>query len=418
MTIDSAYIAEVYKKRSTLKYRFLFEVANDSLVLVYGIDAAGEYSLITTPYTVTRNSYIEPIAEGGYIEFSEALDSEVVSISINRATPTTDAQTFTDGEVFNAESFEYQADKLTLILQEINATICDCKSTQAAGGSGGEAICSFLSDPVNGPELWWKFGEDSGTVVGLGYFPDSSGNDWDGFAFITDLTGIANPDLTGGESPCGDKSFYGKGLTYPGDYVYTDAARPYPAAYPHAFIPAEYTMFGWVQIGPDAPICDLDTPPSALGLGDGGQLLQLMARTQLTEFTESFSSLVLRYGRGGHIGVCTTPYIDGLRFWIPNAIPDDNLPHRFAIRITGTLTEGGSGVKFEIWIDNTKILDAFYDDVGIPGFPMFFIGAYLWWIALGDAQTPQTIGLVDVSFQHVAVWNRLLSNSEISTLLS
>jgi hypothetical protein len=118
MTIDSAYVPEVFTKRSTLLYKFGFEISIDSSVKVYAIDAAGVYTLLDSAlYTLTLNNYRSPISQGGTIEFAAALDASVVSISINRLTPITDTQDFPNGEAFNAQAYEYQADKLTLILQ-------------------------------------------------------------------------------------------------------------------------------------------------------------------------------------------------------------------------------------------------------------------------------------------------------------
>jgi hypothetical protein len=53
-----------------------------------------------------------------------------VAISIQRKTDITDEQEFTTGQPFNAESFEFQCDKLTMILQEINASVCDCSAAK------------------------------------------------------------------------------------------------------------------------------------------------------------------------------------------------------------------------------------------------------------------------------------------------
>lgn len=130
MTIDSAYSPEIFAKRDTLAYKFTHEVISETHIEVYAIDADGDYTLLDSGlYTVTLNDYIAPISAGGIVEFLAALDDTVVSISINRKTAITDEQDFVSGTAFNAESFEFQADKLTLILQEINAQVCDCSDT-------------------------------------------------------------------------------------------------------------------------------------------------------------------------------------------------------------------------------------------------------------------------------------------------
>lgn len=132
MTIDSTYIPEVYANNGTVNYRFMTELAEDnSEVVIYTIDADGVYTLLPdTEYTVTLNAYRLPIADGANIVLNEPLPDDVVSISINRVTDITDEQDFPTGEPFNAESFEFQADKLTLILQEINAVVCDCRGKE------------------------------------------------------------------------------------------------------------------------------------------------------------------------------------------------------------------------------------------------------------------------------------------------
>ncbi len=128
MTIDSAYFPEVYKKRESLDYRFQFELTFDALVQVYTIDADGLYTLLDGgSYIVTRNPYRGSIARGGTVTLGGPLGDDIASISINRKTPITDTQEFPAGEAFNAQAYEFQADKLTMVLQEANALVCDCR---------------------------------------------------------------------------------------------------------------------------------------------------------------------------------------------------------------------------------------------------------------------------------------------------
>jgi Concanavalin A-like lectin/glucanases superfamily len=125
MTIDSAYFPEIRKNHGGTVYSFGFEVIDPSYVVVYSIDEDGDYALISSDdYVVSVGNYIAPISKGGYITFDAPF--LFPSISIHRVTDITDEQEFSTGQPFNAESFEFQCDKLTMILQELNATKCDC----------------------------------------------------------------------------------------------------------------------------------------------------------------------------------------------------------------------------------------------------------------------------------------------------
>lgn len=136
MTIDSAYFPEIRKNHGGTAYQFGFEIIDPAYIEVYAIDASDVYTLIDpSEYTVTIATYIAPISKGGIVTFLAPLASTVAAISIQRKTDITDEQEFPTGQAFNAESFEFQADKLTMILQELNAHKCDCSSIGGGGGT-------------------------------------------------------------------------------------------------------------------------------------------------------------------------------------------------------------------------------------------------------------------------------------------
>ena len=140
MTIDSAYFLEVYKEDGGLVYPFSFEIISDATNLIVSkITTAGaKVALLSTDYKVVFNSYIAPISEGGVVTLVTKLATGE-KLAIQRSTPITNDQVFADKQPFNTDAYEFQVDKLTLILQEIEGHICDCRKLNG----GGSAISHF-----------------------------------------------------------------------------------------------------------------------------------------------------------------------------------------------------------------------------------------------------------------------------------
>lgn len=156
MTIDSAYFPEKRNNHGGTTYRFEFEIIDPTYIEVYSIDGAGVYTLVPSiNYTVTLARYIAPISRGGTVTFLVPLASTVAAISIQRKTDITDEQTFPAGLPFNAESFEFQADKLTMILQELTSHKCDC-SANAYPLPGASITARLINTGVlqGGPESY------------------------------------------------------------------------------------------------------------------------------------------------------------------------------------------------------------------------------------------------------------------------
>jgi hypothetical protein len=131
VTIDSAYWPERRNNHGGTVYQFEFEIIDPTYLEIYTIDSDDVYTIVDpADYTVMLGTYITPISRGGRVTFNDPLSADVLAISIQRKTNITDEQEFTTGQPFNAESFEFQCDKLTMILQEINASVCDCSGVE------------------------------------------------------------------------------------------------------------------------------------------------------------------------------------------------------------------------------------------------------------------------------------------------
>ena len=76
-------------------------------------------------YTVVKSDYRKPISKRGYVVLNRPLE-EGESLSIERVTNVDNDLPAVEGEAFVSEGWEYQLDRYTLRLQEIEAHACDC----------------------------------------------------------------------------------------------------------------------------------------------------------------------------------------------------------------------------------------------------------------------------------------------------
>jgi hypothetical protein len=76
-------------------------------------------------YTVVKSDYRKPISKRGYVVLNRPLE-EGESLSIERVTNVDNDVPAVEGEAFVSEGWEYQLDRFTLRLQEIEAHACDC----------------------------------------------------------------------------------------------------------------------------------------------------------------------------------------------------------------------------------------------------------------------------------------------------
>ena len=174
MTIDSAYFPEKYLNDGGTEYRFGFEVIEGSYVYVYGVNDSGYELISTSDYSVELNAYRAPISKGGTVTLNTPLGDEYDAIAILRFTEITNDQTFTAFTEFSPESFEFQADKLTMILQEIEGHICDCRSTpaQECDEFSETALTDYMGIyfGANGSANLWILDESSGVSSFQDYF--------------------------------------------------------------------------------------------------------------------------------------------------------------------------------------------------------------------------------------------------------
>lgn len=175
MTIDSAYWPEKRNNHGGTVYQFDFEIIDPSYLEVFTIDATGLY-LLADPgdYTVTIGTFIAPISKGGRVTFNDPLDASVVAVSIQRKSDITDEQEFTTGQPFNAESFEFQCDKLTMILQEINAAKCDCSSI-VKSFCRAYSCDAWAKAARNTLQHFWACEDVSGGLANSSLIPGGSG---------------------------------------------------------------------------------------------------------------------------------------------------------------------------------------------------------------------------------------------------
>ena len=96
----------------------------------------------TITYDVEFTEYRDPIFKRGKVILSEPLPAGA-QLSIERKTPITNEFEAEPLQPFDAEQFEYQIDKMTFILQEIEGHYCDCRNVvdDPGGEDGFEIYC-------------------------------------------------------------------------------------------------------------------------------------------------------------------------------------------------------------------------------------------------------------------------------------
>ena len=99
-------------------------------------DSPRRILLDPSEYTV-KFGYRDPINTRGVITLNTPID-EGKHIQIERATPITNEQVFPPNKPFVAEGFEYATDKLTFILQELEGSLCDCRTVKTTPGYIGD----------------------------------------------------------------------------------------------------------------------------------------------------------------------------------------------------------------------------------------------------------------------------------------
>lgn len=127
MTIDSSYSLNAKKADGGLSYRFSFESIGSTGIEVYSIiDGARVQLTQFVDYNVTLDQYRNPIYRAGVVTLNAALPAGA-ELSIERKTPITNDYLAEALLPFQSEQFEYQIDKFTFILQELEAHACDCR---------------------------------------------------------------------------------------------------------------------------------------------------------------------------------------------------------------------------------------------------------------------------------------------------
>jgi hypothetical protein len=150
MSIDSLYFPETYQiAEGQTRFKFTFEFILPEYVEVYkvtpgtgDIEALWVKLVYNTDYTVETGEYRDPIFKNGTVVLlGSPTFLEGQYLSIQRKTEISNEQQFPEERPFKTESFEFGVDKLTMILQEIDARACDCRGVN--GGGDGSGIPTF-----------------------------------------------------------------------------------------------------------------------------------------------------------------------------------------------------------------------------------------------------------------------------------
>lgn len=154
MTIDSLYFPERYIIGEHLEYSFTFEVLEPDHVEVFLVAADGTRTALVynTDYTVELSIRRDPIFKNGVVTLTTP-QTAGLRLDIERKTDITNEQpadTFEAFGPFNTEAFEYSIDKLTMICQEIDGHLCDCREclapvSQLSLSVNGELISANVS---------------------------------------------------------------------------------------------------------------------------------------------------------------------------------------------------------------------------------------------------------------------------------
>lgn len=153
MTIDSFYEPEFYDIDDDTVYRFNIESIGGVAMQAWVKDVQPDDSIMWAQI-VEGSAFTwefggeEPIYINGQANLINpiTLYQYPDQVLFTRKTPITNETLFIEGEPFDAEMFEYQIDKLTMILQEIDGGKADCRWGQST--PGGSCVGAGISVPL------------------------------------------------------------------------------------------------------------------------------------------------------------------------------------------------------------------------------------------------------------------------------
>lgn len=155
MTIDSFYEPQERRVDDDVEYTTTLESIGDTALQVWR-KKVDEDDNVTWESALPGTFFDwefggeEPIYFGATANLFAPADPPVTDndrVVFIRKTPITNTTTFTDGLAFPSETFEYQVDKLTMILQEISGNKCDCIFGEGGGG-GSACIPATFNTPL------------------------------------------------------------------------------------------------------------------------------------------------------------------------------------------------------------------------------------------------------------------------------
>jgi len=162
MTIDSAYFPEEKNIHSGTVYPFSFETIGDTAMDVwYRQTVAGEivWTQVDPGDYTGEYDYREPIHARGELTFTVPWTDDRI-LSIERSTPIDQTINFVAKSAFPAERYEYSADKITMILQELEGRKCDCPlGPEGSPSTGGCIPVTIETGPLD------AMGEEEEDVV-------------------------------------------------------------------------------------------------------------------------------------------------------------------------------------------------------------------------------------------------------------
>jgi hypothetical protein len=130
MTVTLQYKPEKFPVDPGQEYTFLFESIGAKAVQVYEMDVNGDLTFITKDDYNVSFSEPGPFFNGGTVTFTTAHLPATTHIYIERVTPITQRMNFLAYGRFPADDVEWALDKITMILQELDARKCSCAGEQ------------------------------------------------------------------------------------------------------------------------------------------------------------------------------------------------------------------------------------------------------------------------------------------------
>jgi hypothetical protein len=152
MTIDSSYAPESFALNPTREYTFTFEHTGKETVIVSWLLSDDTFTrLSVSQYSIVNGPLSgDSLYDGGQVTITAADPATAVQVIITRSTPISQLVDYQPYSPFPAETTEFTIDKITLILQELQA------NGVIAGDEGDYVplIGTLPGSPIIGPLIF------------------------------------------------------------------------------------------------------------------------------------------------------------------------------------------------------------------------------------------------------------------------